>query len=127
MISDLYLSVSAFTRSLPRLLPTALSLFYQIISCLNNLLSFITEKFMRLLAVGTAQEALYSIKTKQLKSAILKIDLSKAFNQVSWLYLRMLLTHLGFPLPFINWIMCCITTVSFSVLINGSASNFFSC
>lgn len=37
----------------------------------------------------------------------------------------MLLTHLGFPLPFINWIMCCITIVSFSVLINGFASNFF--
>lgn len=37
----------------------------------------------------------------------------------------MLLTHLGFPIPFIRWIMCCISTVSFSVIINGSASNFF--
>lgn len=75
--------------------------------------------------VGTSQEALHSIKMKQLKGAIPKIDLSEAFDRVSWLYIRMLLTHLGFSLSFINWIMCYITTVSFSVLINDSTSNFF--
>lgn len=37
----------------------------------------------------------------------------------------MILTHLRFPLEFINWIMWCITKVSFSVLINGFASPFF--
>lgn len=67
----------------------------------------------------------YTIKTKKLKGMILKIDLEKAFDRTSWLYLRMLLTHLGFPLEFVNWIMCCITKVSYSVLINRSASPFF--
>lgn len=76
-------------------------------------------------AIGTYQEALHSIKLNNLKGAILKIDLSKAFGRVRCLYIRMLLTHLGFPVSFIRWIMCCISTVSFSVLINGSASNFF--
>jgi len=56
----------------------------------------------------------------------LKIDLFKAYDRVSWLYIRMLLTHLGFELPFINWIMSCISTVSFAVLINGETSTFFS-
>ncbi len=56
---------------------------------------------------------------------IIKADLSKAFDRVSWLYLRMLLTHLGFPYEFIKWIMCCITNISFSVLVNGVASPFF--
>ena len=37
----------------------------------------------------------------------------------------MLLTHLGFCYDFINWIMACLMTVSFVVLINGSASPFF--
>ena len=37
----------------------------------------------------------------------------------------MILIHLGFPQNFISWIMACITTPTFSVLINGSASQFF--
>lgn len=56
---------------------------------------------------------------------ILKADLSKAFDWVSWLYIRMLLTHLGFSVGVIKWIMYCITNISFSVLINGVAYPFF--
>lgn len=76
-------------------------------------------------AIGTAQEVLHSIKVKKLKGMVLKIDLAKAFDCTNWLYLRMLLSHLGFPLEFVNWIMCCITKVPFSVHINESASPFF--
>ena len=76
-------------------------------------------------AVGVAQEGLHSIKTKKLKETVLKIDLSKTYDKVSWLYICMLLTHLGFAIGFIRWIMSCITTVSFLVLINGAASPFF--
>ena len=76
-------------------------------------------------AIGVAQEGLHSAKTKKAKGAILKIDLSKAFDRVSWIYLRFLLTHLGFNYPFIKRIFACITTSSFAVLINGAASPFF--
>ena len=76
-------------------------------------------------AIGVAQEGLHSAKTKNKKGAILKIDLSKAFDKVSWIYLRLLLTHLGFNYSFIKWIFACITTASFVVLINGAASHFF--
>lgn len=76
-------------------------------------------------AIGVAHEALHSIKTQKKKGAVLKIDLSKAYDRVSWLYVRLLLTHLGFGLPFVNWIMSCITLVSFAILINGAASPFF--
>eukprot|EP00253_Pinus_taeda_P020282 PITA_20282 len=76
-------------------------------------------------AIGSTQEALHTIWTKHLKSITLKINLAKAFDCVSWLYIKMLLIHLGFPLSFITSIMACITTPTFSVLINGSASHFF--
>eukprot|EP00253_Pinus_taeda_P014598 PITA_14598 len=76
-------------------------------------------------AIGLAQEALHSIWSKKLKAILLKIDLSKAFDRVSWLYLKMILIHLGFPHSYISWIMACITSPSFSILINGSASTFF--
>jgi len=76
-------------------------------------------------AIGSAQEAFHTIWTKHLKAITLKSDLAKAFDRVSWIYIKMLLIHLGFPHNFITWIMACITTPSFSILINGSASHFF--
>jgi len=76
-------------------------------------------------AIRSAQEALHSIWSKHLKSILLKIDLSKAFDRVSWLYIKMLLIHLGFPLPLINWIMACVTRPAYNILINGSVSHFF--
>ena len=59
-------------------------------------------------AIGVAQEGMHSLKSRNIKGAILKIDLSKAYDKVSWIYLRLLLTHLGFGINFIRWIMSCI-------------------
>jgi hypothetical protein len=57
-------------------------------------------------SIGVAQEGLHSLKTKNAKGTILKIDLSKAFDRINWSYIRLLLTHLGFEVPFLNglWI-----------------------
>eukprot|EP00253_Pinus_taeda_P021761 PITA_21761 len=76
-------------------------------------------------AIRVAQEVLHSIKQKKKKWSILKIDLSKAYDRINWLYLRLLLTHLGFNYSFISWIMGCIANVSFVVLTNGATSPFF--
>jgi hypothetical protein len=76
-------------------------------------------------AIWVAQKGLHSLKTKKAKGTILKIELSKAFDRVNWSYIMLLLTHLGFEVPFIKWLMACICSVSFIVLINGAASPFF--
>ena len=76
-------------------------------------------------AIRVSQEGMHSIKLKKSKGAILKIDISKDFDRVSCLYLRLLLTHLGFNYAFMKWIFECISIASFFVLINGLASPFF--
>jgi hypothetical protein len=53
-------------------------------------------------AIGIAEEGLHNMKTGNLKRAVLKIDLSKSYDRVSWLYIRLLLTHLAFEVPFIT-------------------------
>jgi hypothetical protein len=75
--------------------------------------------------VGVAQEGRHSLKTRNIKGVVIKMDLSKAYDRVNWLYIRMLLTYLGFGIAFIIWIMSFFTIVSFSPLINGAASPFF--
>eukprot|EP00253_Pinus_taeda_P033090 PITA_33090 len=76
-------------------------------------------------AIATAQELLHSLHIKKQKGMILKVDLSKAFDRANWLYIRLLLTHLGFPYSYIKWIMSCITDVSYNVLLNGEATSLF--
>jgi len=51
-------------------------------------------------AIATARELLHTMQTKKKKGMILKVDLSKAFDRENWLYIRLLLTHLGFPYAF---------------------------
>eukprot|EP00253_Pinus_taeda_P002467 PITA_02467 len=76
-------------------------------------------------AIASAQELLHTLHVKKQKGMILKVDLSMAFDRTNWLYLRLLLTHLGFPYNYIKWTMSCITDVNYSVLLNGEATTFF--
>ena len=75
--------------------------------------------------MGAIHEGIHSIHTKGIKSVVLKIDLSKAYDRVSWIYMPVILTKMGFGVPFITWVMSSLTSVSFSVLIDGVASSFF--
>ena len=76
-------------------------------------------------AIGVAQEGMRNIKTKKLKGVVLKIDLSKVYHRFNWPYIHLLLTHMGFHIDFIRCIMSCISSVSFTILINEDSSHFF--
>jgi hypothetical protein len=56
-------------------------------------------------AIRVSQEGLHSLKSKKHKGMVIKIDLSKAFDGVNWLYIRMLLIHIGFGVAFTNCFM----------------------
>jgi hypothetical protein len=62
---------------------------------------------------------------RNLRAMVVKVDLSKAYDRVSWLYIRVVLIHLGFSPCFLSWVMNCITSVSFVIHINGASSPFF--
>lgn len=47
-----------------------------------------------------------------------KTDMSKAYNRLEWDFIECVLSTLGFHCKFVTWIMECITTVSYSFLIN---------
>ncbi|XP_019241491.1 PREDICTED: uncharacterized protein LOC109221464 [Nicotiana attenuata] len=56
---------------------------------------------------------------------MIKIDLQKAYDSVEWIFLQQVMEEIGFPTGFIKWIMECIKTVSYSVLVNGEPTEPF--
>ena len=75
--------------------------------------------------LGITQEVLHIVKTKNRCALILKLDLTKAFDRVNWTYIRLILLQIGVPLVGVNWILGCMSSVNFSLLVNGSPSSFF--
>ena len=54
-----------------------------------------------------------------MKSLVLKMELNKEFDNVNWTFLRLVLLQIGLGLDVTNWIMVCISSANFSILING--------
>ena len=48
-----------------------------------------------------------------------KLDISKAYDRAEWLYLEAIMRRLGFHEKWIELMMMCVSTVSYSILING--------
>uniref|UniRef100_A0A2N9FG91 Reverse transcriptase domain-containing protein n=1 Tax=Fagus sylvatica TaxID=28930 RepID=A0A2N9FG91_FAGSY len=72
-------------------------------------------------------ELLHSFKRRKVKGGFvaMKVDLQKAYDRINWNFLRIVLRRFGFQEVFVNWIMQCVTSVSFLVLINGGKSKSF--
>jgi ribonuclease HI len=55
----------------------------------------------------------------------MKLDMSKAYDRIEWPFLKEVLNSMGFPQHWISLIMNCVSTVSFSVLLNGGPCQSF--
>jgi hypothetical protein len=54
---------------------------------------------------------------------LLKLDLTKAFDSISWSYLFDVLRHMGFGDKFLKWISLLLYTANTRILVNGEAGD----
>ena len=69
-----------------------------------------------------AQEMFQALRTKpsgRNKRMAIKTDMSKAYDRMEWSFIEAVMRNMGFSEIWINWIMRCITSVKYKVLMNG--------
>ncbi|CAL8120220.1 unnamed protein product [Prunus armeniaca] len=74
-----------------------------------------------------AFESIHAIQRRggsALKKMVLKLDMSKAYDIVEWNFLSCMMRKLGFNNRWVDLIMDCISTISFSVKVRGAAMGF---
>lgn len=78
-------------------------------------------------SVVLLREVLHSFRQKSYRNQqfCLKVDLSKAFDRMNWSYLESILPMYGFPPEICKWIMLCVTSAEYTVILNGRGDGFF--
>lgn len=74
------------------------------------------------------QECLHTIRNSKVERngwATIKLDISKAYDRVEWIFLKEIMLNLGFDPSLISIIMDCISSVKFSIIINGEPKGSF--
>lgn len=78
--------------------------------------------------VMVVQEVLHQLRLRRRKEkfqAILKLDMQKAYDRVEWDFSEAWMKKMGFCEKWVSLVMACITSVTFSVKLNGELLEFF--
>ncbi|CAH9092694.1 unnamed protein product [Cuscuta europaea] len=73
-----------------------------------------------------AQETIHCIEKKVRGSnMVIKLDMAKAFDKLSWSYLTEILNRFGFSSQFIHLVMNNLRSTCLSIITNGKPQGFF--
>ncbi|XP_058762006.1 uncharacterized protein LOC131635401 [Vicia villosa] len=81
----------------------------------------------RLLLDGVlvANEVVDHAKKSKQKCLMFKVDFEKAYDSVSWIYLKSVMNRMGFGIRWMKWMDATVFSSWMSVLVNGSATRDF--
>ena len=70
-----------------------------------------------------AHEIMHSFKKKigKIGYIAVKLDMEKAYDRLEWSFISVILLKLGFHTKWVDWVMECISTMSYSLLTNANS------
>jgi hypothetical protein len=98
---------------LPDIISTNQSAFVPGRLIIDNII--IAHEIFHYLAQTTSQTGYIGLKT----------DMAKAYDRLEWKFIRATLEAMNFSHTMVNTIMKCVSTISFSILINGNPTTIF--
>ena len=72
-----------------------------------------------------ANEAVDSILRRNDGKVVYKLDIERAYDHLNWEFVFEVMRRKGFGQRWLSWITWCMSTASFSILINGAFVGFF--
>ncbi|XP_058776499.1 uncharacterized protein LOC131650805 [Vicia villosa] len=115
--------VGSLYKILPKMLAARIKkVMGSLISC--NQSAFVPGRNM-LDVVLLVNEVIDWAKQNKSSCLLLKVDFEKAYDSLSWNFLRDMLVRMGFGKRWLMWMDACIFSSHFSVLVNGSATRDF--
>eukprot|EP00257_Ricinus_communis_P026592 XP_025014006.1 uncharacterized protein LOC112535599 [Ricinus communis] len=63
-------------------------------------------------------------KSRSKEGMALKMDMAKAYNKLEWAYIKHMLMAFRFSEVWIKWVVACVTSVTYSININGALEGF---
>ena len=71
------------------------------------------------------QEMIHSLKQIKSPSMLIKVDVVKAYDKVSWIFLKAMLKAFGFQHDWVRWICNLVSSAFFSIIFNGAPTSTF--
>ena len=81
--------------------------------------------FDNVIAAHETLHAMQKRKHGKVGSLAVKLDMSKAYDRIEWGYLQGIMETMGFSTKWIRLVMNCVTSVSYSLMVNGIQSGHF--
>lgn len=101
----------------------------QLCTVLGNIISPPQNAFVKGRQITDSVLIVNECLDSRLKEGVLgiicKLDIEKAYDHFNWNFLLYLFGRCGFPRRLCQWLFFCLSTIRFSILINGSLEGFF--
>ena len=84
------------------------------------------ERWKILDGIIMVQEAIHSLKCTRSPGMLIKLDIAKAYDKLSWKYLKRVLQAFGFYQEWVERVMGLVSSPFYSILLNESSTRIFS-